>query len=344
LVPVGSCGASSAALGAVWRRRSLVKSALPGADGGAVPFSPEVAVALQGTLDTFSLADVLRLLTSTGKSGRLSVTGSRASGSICVDGGAVVASEADGVRPEDGPVAVIFELVRCRDGAFRFDPDAILPAGADRHDLEPLLDEAETLLHEWADIESVIPSLDATVRLAPALPTDQVVIDATLWRTIAGIGGGMSVRRLADVLEIGDVAACRAVKELVEAGVVVVGAAEAVPAWTAVDDRMVDQASIDADLPSWAARGLDDEPADVGGSRIPADALGGERGEGDLPQEALDHLAGQLAHLSPKAAEAVAAAARAVTDEEREAALADLGDDEPINRGLLMRFLSSVRS
>lgn len=304
-------------------------------------------MALQGTLDTFSLADVLRLLTSTGKSGRLSVTGSRASGSICVDAGAVVASEADGVRPEDGPVAVMFELVRCRDGAFRFDPDAILPADGERHELEPLLDEAETLLHEWADIEAIVPSLDASVRLAPALPTDQVVIDATLWRTIAAIGGGLSVRRLADALETGDVAACRAVKELVEAGVVVVGPAEDLPAWTARDDldRMVDEVVPD-DLPAWVGGGggLDDEPFETGGSRIPADALGGDLGEGDLPQEALDHLAGQLAHLSPKAAEAVAAAARAVTEEEREAALADLGDDEPINRGLLMRFLSSVRS
>jgi hypothetical protein len=42
----------------------------------------------------------------------------------------------------------------------------------------------------------------------------------------------------------------------------------------------------------------------------------------------------------------VAAAARASSDEEREAALADaVGDDEePINRGLLLKFLSSVRS
>jgi hypothetical protein len=53
----------------------------------------------------------------------------------------------------------------------------------------------------------------------------------------------------------------------------------------------------------------------------------------------------QLASLSPKAARAVAAASKAATTEERDAALAEAGDDdEPINRGLLLKFLSSVKS
>jgi hypothetical protein len=65
----------------------------------------------------------------------------------------------------------------------------------------------------------------------------------------------------------------------------------------------------------------------------------------DEPVEA-DEMAKQLASLSPKAARAVAAAAKAGTLEEREAALAAASDedDEPINRGLLLKFLSSVKS
>ena len=56
-------------------------------------------------------------------------------------------------------------------------------------------------------------------------------------------------------------------------------------------------------------------------------------------------IARQLANLSPKAAKAVAAAAKATTVEEREAALAEVDDDEdPINRELLIKFLGSVNS
>jgi enoyl-CoA hydratase/carnithine racemase len=69
----------------------------------------------------------------------------------------------------------------------------------------------------------------------------------------------------------------------------------------------------------------------------------------DLDDDTLaeaDEMAKQLASLSPKAARAVAAAARATTEEDRDAALAEAseGDDEPINRGLLLKFLSSVKS
>jgi hypothetical protein len=59
-----------------------------------------------------------------------------------------------------------------------------------------------------------------------------------------------------------------------------------------------------------------------------------------------DEIARQLANLSPRAAQAVRAAAEATTDEARAAALASADDDEdaPLNRGLLLKFLSSVRS
>jgi hypothetical protein len=60
------------------------------------------------------------------------------------------------------------------------------------------------------------------------------------------------------------------------------------------------------------------------------------------PGEAAE-IARQLANLSPKAARAVAAAAKASTPEEREAALAEVeASDEQINRELLLKFLGTV--
>ncbi len=58
-----------------------------------------------------------------------------------------------------------------------------------------------------------------------------------------------------------------------------------------------------------------------------------------------EELAKQLATLSPRAASAIRAAAEATTDEERDAALDEVDDeDQPLNRGLLLKFLSSVKS
>ena len=54
-------------------------------------------------------------------------------------------------------------------------------------------------------------------------------------------------------------------------------------------------------------------------------------------------IARQLANLSPRAAKAVAAAAKATTEEEREAALSAIeAEDDTINRGLLLKFLGAV--
>jgi hypothetical protein len=55
-------------------------------------------------------------------------------------------------------------------------------------------------------------------------------------------------------------------------------------------------------------------------------------------------LARQLANLSPRAQQAVAAAAAADTDEERSHAIdqVERSTDEPINRNLLLKYLSSV--
>jgi hypothetical protein len=49
--------------------------------------------------------------------------------------------------------------------------------------------------------------------------------------------------------------------------------------------------------------------------------------------------------LSPRAAQAVAAAATSTSDADVDAALEAVDDsDEPIDRGLLLKFLSSVKS
>ena len=76
------------------------------------------------------------------------------------------------------------------------------------------------------------------------------------------------------------------------------------------------------------------------------DIFAGAPGPADGDDE-LDpaEMARQLANLSPKAAKAVAAAAKATTDAERDAALAAVeAEDDSVNRGLLLKFLGSVDS
>src|SRR5688500_17360500 len=117
--------------------------------GSTTHFDPEVTVALQGTLDTFALPDVLRLLAATKKSGRLRLTGPQGSGDVWVTGGGVCAIEASHAPHAAEPVDALFELLRFHEGSFAFDAEVAHDAPGPDLDVEVLLEQAEGVLAEW---------------------------------------------------------------------------------------------------------------------------------------------------------------------------------------------------
>jgi len=360
-------------------------------------------VALSGTLDTFALPDVLRLLASTAKTGRLRITGDRGSGSVWVDSGEVVATElASAVTQEPTNEEVVFGLLRFAAGSFTFEADALAPNAGPPASLEPVLGAAENMLVEWRAIEEVIPSLDVWVGLRPALDGPDVMVDQHRWSGIAAIGTGSQVGAVAEALSLNEIDSCRLVKELLELGLVdFVDEPVGVPAQSSFEPQPVDEDDLEPlaetadanvfedatpgepeallheldamdDAPSFGSDDEDDEDAAFEGSTEPSlaalssteesidplddlssddddvaeDIFAGAPAPADGDDE-LDpaEMARQLANLSPKAAKAVAAAAKATTDAERDAALAAVeAEDDSVNRGLLLKFLGSVDS
>lgn len=179
-------------------------------------------MALQGTLDTFSLPDVLRLLATTGKSGCLHIDGDRGRGSVWIDDGAVVGAEADRALNEAAVDEVIFEMLRFDRGSFNFAAGEQAKAPADPVDVEGTLRKAGQLLDEWRELEAVVPSLSHRVAMAPELTVEQVTIDASRWEALVAIAGGRSVGELAETLGQGELGISRMVSDLVELGVAVV--------------------------------------------------------------------------------------------------------------------------
>ena len=163
----------------------------------------EDTVALSGTLDTFALPDVLRLLASTAKSGRLRVSGDRGSGSLWVTDGEVVASELTTINSLDpSAVEVVFGLLRFEAGSFTFEADAVAPNAGAGMAMDPILTSAEHMLVEWETIEKVVPSLDVWVALQPELSGPDVMVDAMRWRAIATVGTGAQVGLVAENAEL----------------------------------------------------------------------------------------------------------------------------------------------
>jgi len=76
-------------------------------------------VALQGTLDTFALADLVRLLATTSKTGELAIDGDRGPGRLWFADGQLVGGE----PTADDLVDVVFALLREQEGDFAFHAD-----------------------------------------------------------------------------------------------------------------------------------------------------------------------------------------------------------------------------
>ena len=378
----------------------------------------EVAVSLQGTLETFALPDVLVLLSSTKKSGELKVVGARGEGRVWVDKGQIIYSENN--AKECAPVDAVFELLRLESGTFAFVADTTPPKKGEPQIVDLVLSEAQGRLTEWRDIEKVVPHLDAVIDMAPNAPGDEVTVSDAQWKMLVAVAGGRDIHTLMDRLSRSEFDTCKSVKELVEAGMATIDAngkarkeaASAAKAESNAGDKTAtesakaeDEASKadqkpesagkagnadNAEKTGKADKGDDEssdtdnlararrvratiasdsdeakpEPARVSARRdgdsaplpsVPANGNGNGNAKSkvdgkveakldalpsDHREEDTEALVAQLAALGvdeddPEAKEKIAA---------RLAEEAEATGEEPINRGLLLKFLSSVRN
>lgn len=180
-------------------------------------------MALQGDLQSFALPDVLRLLAGTSKTGHLGVTGIDRSGDVWLRDGQIVGGSVTSSPHATDPADVVFELLRFEDGAFAFDDDARPDAASPPTSVDDVIGRAEDLVRDWNDVESVVPSVQSWVSFVAEIEGDSTTITAEHWRTLAVIGGGLTVRELGDHFEQTDLAVSRRVKALVEAGLVELG-------------------------------------------------------------------------------------------------------------------------
>jgi hypothetical protein len=159
----------------------------------------------------------MALLAATKKTGELRVVGGRIDGRVHLDAGRVVSAE---VGRADSFVDAVFELLRLTSGKFSFDADKAPADPADPVDVEPLLLEAQARLTEWRGIEAVVPSMDHGVALVADLTDPHVTLAADQWRIVVAVAGVGCVHEAADRLGLGEYTVCKALRELVESGVV----------------------------------------------------------------------------------------------------------------------------
>ncbi len=197
-------------------------------------------MALQGTIETFALPDVLRLLATSNKTGKLAVDGDRGLGALWVDDGDIVASELDlGSHPSTGSTNVtegLFQLLRFERGEFVFTSDDT-PASSDgRLNVESSIAMSTEMLTELNEITNNVPGVSSHVALRPELDADGVTLSAEQWRVLSSVGSGKSVADIASTFSFGELDAMRRIDDLVNEGVIDISATPADAAAPAMDE------------------------------------------------------------------------------------------------------------
>ena len=177
-------------------------------------------LALQGRLDVVSVADVLRLLAATAKTGRLRLASDADRGVVWVREGRITAVTDVESRNETSVVEFLFWFTVAGGGWFIFEVDDQAPQAGQSLEVDVVVAELAALSHEWDELHRLVPSLSHRVGLVARLPGPDVTIDAKQWPAVLAAASGPSVQDLGEGFGLGDLDALRAVRELVSTGVV----------------------------------------------------------------------------------------------------------------------------
>lgn len=118
---------------------------------------------------------------------------------------------------------VVESLYRIRKpgrGQFVFNVDVAPRYRADTaFDVELCVAEADRRAAEWADIESVIPTIDLSLRISPEAPNGEpVTLAPNTWRLVAAFEGSGSIRSLGDKLGMSRFRVAKDLTALVRSG------------------------------------------------------------------------------------------------------------------------------
>lgn len=177
---------------------------------------------------------------------KVELSGSPVSESLAPDATSTALSEF--VREES--VEGLYRIRRAGRGSFDFliDMAPRYPTGQN-YDSEVIVSEADRRALEWDDVESVLPSMDSTLRMVPVLDgEDAVTLSPSTWRILAALGSGASVPAIARVVGWSDFRSAREMAALYRNGLVTIVEphSESVPASVAAAVPVVDEPAVDS--------------------------------------------------------------------------------------------------
>lgn len=192
---------------------------------------------LTGTLDDFTLPDVLRLIAAARRTGGLVVARDGGAGDLYFRDGIVSRAvpryerRSEAPSPDRAVEDLTFDLMRWDRGDFTWTPGAPPPGPEASVGVDELLDGVSRRLDELAEIQTLVPSGEAVPAMAPQPPEGavQINIAPAEWRVLVLVDGSRTVHEIAGAAGLEDLEAMKLLYGLAAAGLVTAGKHEAAP-------------------------------------------------------------------------------------------------------------------
>ncbi len=172
--------------------------------------SEAAAAALVGSLATFSLVDILDLLSRTSHTGELQIVGRGIDQRVWMDNGDLVTT---GTRSPD---TILFDLACIDEGWFYFTESDASPDFGSRTPVNAVLVGVAPQVEEWRSLVARLP-FDTVVKMSKSTPAAEVQIRGDQWQLLSLVGGGRSVRQVVDASELHSLDTLRTLGELLAA-------------------------------------------------------------------------------------------------------------------------------
>src|SRR5262245_31629790 len=188
-------------------------------------------MSLQGSLKHLHLADVIQLISVSGKTGMFHLKKDDHVGLIYLKDGNIVHAEVDDIRGEEA----VYELAIWNDGEFHFEPDVEPSTKTITKSNTNLLMEAARRLDEWRVLSRKIPNLE----LVPEFVVDQnqergqIQLNTSEWLILSKINCKSDIRNIAKTCNLSIFDVSKLLYGLVTHGLVALKAPANGPAPTA---------------------------------------------------------------------------------------------------------------
>lgn len=175
-------------------------------------------MSLQGSLKHLQLADVIQLISVSGKTGLFHLKKNEHTGLIYLKDGNMVHAELDEIQGEEA----VYELAIWNDGEFYFEPDVEPAARTISKSNTNLLMEAARRLDEWRVLSRKIPNLDMVPQFVVDQGTDrgQIQLNTHEWLMLSKINGKSNIRAIAKNSNLPVFDVCKVLYGLVTHGLV----------------------------------------------------------------------------------------------------------------------------